>query len=231
MAVLVIWMGVVRLGNLIHLPTGPMLWVIVGGLVIGVISLGLMGKSSKDDLNPRGALWHIIQTFIGSLLIIVTALVIQFTDILAIDPIFAAAFGVVLLWACIGVIREAIHILMEGTPEDTDFPEVIADLREQEHVLNVHHIHAWTLTSSKHAFSARLRHAEPADASGSLENVYSRPMRKNGFHTVTLQLEINCLDEAHAQDLDISGQKMTHEVSMLDDKSGETIFPTNTEKD
>ncbi len=204
MALLVIWMGVMRLGNPIHLPTGPMLWVAFGGLVTEIISLGLMWKSSRDDLNARGALWHIIQTFVGSLLIIVTALVIQFTGFLQIDPILGAAFGVVLLWASIGVIREAVHILMEGTPEETDLNAVIDDLRDQDGVLDVHHVHAWTLTSGKHAFSAHLRHNDPADAAKILENAYSRLTHGHGFHMVTLQLETDCLDERHAQDLDVT---------------------------
>ncbi len=211
MALLVIWMGVMRLGNPIHLPTGPMLWVAFGGLVTEVISLGLMWQSSKDDLNARGALWHIIQTFVGSLLIIVTALVIKFTGFLAIDPILGAAFGVVLLWASIGVIREAVHILMEGTPEDTDLSAVIADLREQAHVLDVHHVHAWTLTSGKHAFSAHLRHADSADAASILERAYNWLTHEHGFHMVTLQLETDCLDESHAQDLDISNASEANE--------------------
>lgn len=204
MALLVIWMGVMRLGNPIHLPTGPMLWVAFGGLVTEVISLGLMWKSSRDDLNARGALWHIIQTFVGSLLIIVTALVIEFTGFLQIDPILGAAFGVVLLWASIGVIREAIHILMEGTPADTDLDAVIDDLRDQDRVLDVHHVHAWTLTSGKHAFSAHLRHADPSDAARILESAYNRLTHDHGFHMVTLQLETDCLDERHAQYLDVT---------------------------
>lgn len=204
MALLVIWMGVMRLGNPIHLPTGPMLWVAFGGLITEVISLGLMWKSSRDDLNARGALWHIIQTFVGSLLIIVTALVIEFTGFLQIDPILGAAFGVVLLWASIGVIREAVHILMEGTPAETDLDAVIDDLRDQDGVLDVHHVHAWTLTSGKHAFSAHLRHADPADAAEILESAYNRLTHDHGFHMVTLQLETECLDESHARDLDVT---------------------------
>ncbi len=204
MALLVIWMGVMRLGNPIHLPTGPMLWVAFGGLVTEVISLSLIWKSSRDDLNARGALWHIIQTFVGSFLIIVTALVIQFTGFLQIDPILGAAFGVVLLWASIGVIREAVHILMEGTPEETDLDAVIDDLRRQDGVLDVHHAHAWTLTSGKHAFSAHLRHDDPADAAKILETAYNRLTQDRGFHMVTLQLETECLDEAQAQDLDVT---------------------------
>ena len=204
MALLVIWMGAMRLGSPIHLPTGPMLWVAFGGLVTEVISLGLMWKSSRDDLNARGALWHIIQTFVGSLLIIVTALVIEFTGFLAIDPILGMAFGFVLLWASVGVIREAVHILLEGSPEDIDLDAVTADLRAQDGVLDVHHIHAWTLTSGKHAFSAHLRHAEPADAARILETAYTHLTKHHGFHMVTLQLETDCLDERHAEDLDIT---------------------------
>ena len=214
MALLVIWMGVMRLGNPIHLPTGPMLWVAFGGLVTEIISLGLMWKSSRDDLNARGALWHVIQTFVGSLLIIATALVIQFTGFLQIDPILGAAFGVVLFWASIGVIREAVHILMEGKPEDTDLGAVIDDLRGQDGVLDVHHVHAWTLTSGKHAFSAHLRHADPTDAARILENAYSRLTHDHSFHMVTLQLETDCLDERHAQDLDVTGNPSTDALDM-----------------
>ncbi|SNT26442.1 cation diffusion facilitator family transporter [Antarctobacter heliothermus] len=163
-----------------------------------------MWKSSRDDLNTRSALWHIIQTFVGSLLIIVTALVIEFTGFLAIDPILGIAFGVVLLWASVGVIREAVHILLEGTPEDLDLEDVTADLRGQDGVLDVHHVHAWTLTSDKHVFSAHVRHAEPADAARILETAYGYLTGHHGFHVVTLQLETACLDEARARDLDVT---------------------------
>ena len=204
MAALVIWMGAMRIGNPIYLPTGPMLWVAFGGLVTEVISLGLMWKSSRDDLNARGALWHIMQTFVGSLLIIVTVVVIEFTGFLAIDPILGMGFGFVLLWASFGVIREAVHILMEGTPDDTDLDGVIADLNGQDGVLDVHHIHAWTLTSGKHAFSAHIRHERPDDADRILQAVYRRLTDQHGFHMVTLQLETECFDEKGARDLDVT---------------------------
>src|SRR3546814_18711704 len=68
----------------------------------------------------RGAYWHIIQTFVGSFLIIISALVIRFTGFLAIDPLLGMAFGVVLLWASWGIIKKSLHILLQGTPEDID---------------------------------------------------------------------------------------------------------------
>ena len=202
MALLVIWMAAMRLGNPIHLPTGAMIWVAVGGLVTEVISLGLMWRSSKEDLNTRGALWHVIQTFVGSLLIIVSALVIEFTGFLAIDPILGLAFGLVLLWASVGVIREATHLLMEGTPSDIDLKNVIADLRTLEGVQDVHHAHAWGLTSGKNAFSAHLRHDEQTPAASLLETAHRRLTDVHGFQMITLQLEASCLDESLAADMD-----------------------------
>jgi cobalt-zinc-cadmium efflux system protein len=92
---------------------------------------------------------------------------------------------------------------MEGTPEGTDLEAVTADLRGQDGVLDVHHVHAWTLTSGKHAFSAHIRHGEPAEAAGLLNRAYRRLTEQYGFHMVTLQLETACLDERHARDLDV----------------------------
>ena len=118
MAVVVIAMAAMRMSAPIDLPTGPMLIAAAGGLFTEFISLALIWKQSKEDLNTKGAFWHIIQTFVGSLLIIVTALAIEFTGFLLIDPLLGMAFGLLLLWASWGIMREALHILLQGTPED-----------------------------------------------------------------------------------------------------------------
>lgn len=70
--------------------------------------------------DPVEAERHIIQTFVGSLLIIVTALVIRFTGFLMIDPLLGMAFGFVLLWASWGILRDAARLLMEAAPSEID---------------------------------------------------------------------------------------------------------------
>ncbi|MDX1607291.1 MAG: cation diffusion facilitator family transporter, partial [Candidatus Competibacterales bacterium] len=110
MALIVIVMGAMRLSDPIDLPTTPMLAAAAGGLFTEMVSLALIWKQSQSDLNVKGALWHIIQTFVGSLLIIVTALVIYFTGFLLIDPILGMGFGFVLLWASWGILRDAAHV-------------------------------------------------------------------------------------------------------------------------
>jgi len=181
-----------------------MLWAAAGGLVTEFISLGLIWKQSRSDLNVKGALWHIIQTFVGSLLIIVTALVIHFTGFLMIDPLLGMAFGFVLLWASWGILRDAMHLLMEGTPSDVDLAEIIASLENMDGVDNAHHVHAWALTSGRYVFSAHLRAADGADAQAILKNAYHLLRSEYGFFFATLQIEQTCLDESGAEAIDVT---------------------------
>ncbi|WP_241736630.1 cation diffusion facilitator family transporter, partial [Dietzia sp. CW19] len=128
MAMVVIVMAAMRMNDPVDLPTTPMLWAAAGGLLTEIVALSLIWKQSRSDMNVRGALWHIIQTFVGSLLIIVTALVIKFTGFLLIDPLLGLAFGFVLVWASWSILRDATHLLMEGTPDEVYLSDVTEDL-------------------------------------------------------------------------------------------------------
>lgn len=203
MAVVVIVMGAMRLDSPIHLPTGPMLWVAAGGILTEVISIALLYKQQGSDLNVRGAYWHVLQTFVGSLIIIVAALVIEFTGFLAIDPLLGMAFGFVLLWASWGILADATHLLMDGTPSDIDLPTIAARLSDLGGVENVHHIHGWALTSGRYVFSAHIRIDERVGDSQEILEAAHRILKKEyGFFFSTLQVERNCLDEDASADID-----------------------------
>lgn len=203
MAVFVIAMGAMRLSAPIDLPTGPMLAAAFGGLATEFVSLYLLHKGQKTDLNTRGAYWHVVQTFVGSLLIIVTALVIEFMGFLPIDPILGMAFGVVLLWASIGIMRDACRVLLEAVPDGIDINEVIEALRQLDGVEDVHHIHAWSLTTGRHVFSTHLRARPDVDRDALLKAAHDLLRQRFGFHFSTIQIETRCLDETHAADIDI----------------------------
>jgi len=206
MAVVVIVMAAMRLNSPIDLPTGPMLLAAAGGLLTELISLGLIWKQSQSDLNVKGALWHIIQTFVGSLLIIVTALVIKFTGFLLIDPILGMAFGFVLVWASWGILRDSMHLLMEGTPENVSLGDVMQALEALRGVANAHHVHAWALTSGKYVFSAHLRIRGDDDPQEVLKEAHQMLRERFGFFFVTLQVEDRCLDESGAEMIDLAAK-------------------------
>lgn len=205
MALVVIVMGAMRLRHPMELPTGPMLIAAAGGLVTEFISLYLLYRQQGQDLNVRGAYWHIIQTFVGSLIIIVAALVIRFTGFLAIDPLLGIAFGFVLLWASWGILKESVQLLMEGTPTGVDLAEVAAALGRLDGVRDVHHVHAWALTSGRYVFSAHLRTDTVLPAGDDLlVRAHDLLRERFGFFFVTLQIETTCLDEANAAEIDIT---------------------------
>jgi cobalt-zinc-cadmium efflux system protein len=204
MALVVIVMGAMRLAQPIDLPPIPMLIAAAGGLVTEFISLGLVWKHSRSDLNVRGALWHIIQTFVGSLLIIVTAVVIHFTGFLLIDPILGMAFGFVLLWASWGILRDSMRLLMEGTPSDVSLPQVVETLGTIEGVRDVHHVHAWALTSGRYVFSGHIRVSGDADPQAVLRSAYQKLRKDFGFFFASVQVETACLDESGAEEIDIT---------------------------
>lgn len=204
MALIVIVMGGMRLTHPIELPPAPMLLAAAGGIVTEVISLALIWKQSRSDLNVKGALWHIIQTFVGSLIIIVTALVIHFTGFLLIDPLLGMGFGFVLLWASWGILRDAAHLLMEGTPAEVDLRDVAAALEALDGVADAHHVHAWALTSGRYVFSGHLRVAGDADPQTVLKRAHALLKERFGFFFVTLQVETACLDESDAEAIDVT---------------------------
>lgn len=205
MAVLVFGMGAMRLMQPIHLPTTPMLAAAAGGIVTELIALRLLYRRQKGNLNMRGAFWHVIQTFVGSILIVISALVIRFTGFLAIDPLLGMAFGVVLLWAAWAITRDALHILLQGTPEDLDLEAAIAAIRQVEGVTDVHHAHAWSLTSGVNVFSSHVCVRDWAEGERVLRQV-SRLLRERfKVYFSTTQIERLCLDgEEGAEAIDIS---------------------------
>lgn len=206
MAAYVLWMGAMRLMDPVELATTPMLVAAFGGIATELVALWLLYERQKGNLNMQGAFWHVIQTFVGSFIIIVSALVIRFTGFLAIDPLLGMAFGLVLFWASWKILRGSLHILLQGTPADLDIEAAIGAIRQVPGVTDVHHVHAWSLTSGRNVFSG---HVCVRDFAGDGEGVQKAVHRllKDRFRVYfsTVQIEETCLEgEEGAEAIDIT---------------------------
>ena len=204
MALFVIYMGIMRLLNPVEIDYTLMIIAAIGGLITEVISLRLITSASKDNLNMRGAFWHVMQTFIGSLIIIVAAVVIHFTGFLAIDPILGTGFGLVLIWAGWRITRDALRVLMETVPMDIDVEAIEAALKAIPGVENIHHLHAWALTSGKNLFSAHLLITDEAQTDDVLKKANETLTTQFDFYFSTLQVERHCEQADQARDIDFA---------------------------
>lgn len=213
MALFVIYMGVKRMFQPVELQYGLMLAAAAGGLFTEIISLAVLMKGSRENLNMRGAFWHVMQTFVGSLIIIVAAVVVYFTGFTLIDPILGTAFGLVLIWASWGITRDALRLLMETVPTDVDLDAVEQALSAVENVETLHHIHAWALTSGRNLFSAHIGIKDGADAE-TVRRAADTILRKSfKFYFTTLQVETSSAHSDPAAEINYlwneSGDKKT----------------------
>ena len=204
MAAFVLSLGVYRIFSPIEPPSIPMLIVAAGAIVTETIAVKLLYQRQKESLNVRGAFIHVVQVFVGSIFIVIAALVIQFTGFVLIDPILAIIFSLTLFVMSWSVIRTSINILLERTPEELDLPKMIKAIRDLDGVVNVHHVHAWSLTSGKHLFSAHIKVEDYTRGESIQREVHQMLVERFGIYFATTQIETECTDIGRATDIDLA---------------------------
>ncbi|WP_116653417.1 cation diffusion facilitator family transporter [Pelagibacterium sediminicola] len=127
---------------------GPMFVVAVLGLLVNLGVFWMLHQGDTEHVNIKGAMLHVLGDLLGSVAAIVAAVLIWFTGWTPIDPILSILLSLLILRAAWALLRNAAHILMEGTPSNIDLPAMRIDLmRSVSGVANVAHLHVWSITS------------------------------------------------------------------------------------
>jgi cobalt-zinc-cadmium efflux system protein len=121
--------------------------------------------------------------------------VITATGWLWVDPLVAVAIALFVVPRTWALLREAIHILLEGTPREVDLEALRAAMEAVPGVKAVHDLHVWTLTSGVHALSAHAILREGAAHGTVLVALHSKVTGGFSIHHVTVQLEERCCGE------------------------------------
>jgi cobalt-zinc-cadmium efflux system protein len=127
----------------------------VGLIMNGGISAALF-RASRGDINVRSAFVHMMGDALGSVGILIGAVVIHYTGINSIDPILSILIGGLVIWTAWDIVRESLNILLEGLPRDLTLDQVIAEVRGVGGVLDVHDLHIWTLGPRMLALSCHI---------------------------------------------------------------------------
>lgn len=174
-----------------------------GGLVMLVAGIGLLVNLSvagilhrgEQTLNIRGALLHVMGDLLGSVAALLAGLVIWLTGWTPIDPILSLLICVLILISSLRLLRDALHVVMEGVPRELDLPEVGKTLAGIEGVRSVHDLHIWRLDSSTVSLSAHVVVDDLKAWPAVLERLRETLIRRFAIHHITLQPEP--LDIAH----------------------------------
>jgi cobalt-zinc-cadmium efflux system protein len=166
----------------------PMLVVASVGLVVNMISMRLLASGKDGSLNVKGAYLEVWSDMLGSLGVIVGAIVIWLTGWTWIDTVIAVAIGLWVLPRTWILLRASINILLEGVPEGVDVAVVEKALLSLEGVESVHDLHVWAISCGKTSLSVHLVSAE-GDLEVLTQSAAAIMAKDFEIHHVTVQVE------------------------------------------
>lgn len=160
LVVVAVFVTVGAIGRLVSgesdVQSGPMLVVAVIGLVANLGALLLLRPAADHSINMRGAYLEVFGDLIGSLTVIVAALVIMFTGFAPADAIASLLIAAFIVPRAVLLLRDVVRVLSEAAPADTDVAEIRDHILGTPGVVAVHDVHVWAITSGAPVFTAHV---------------------------------------------------------------------------
>jgi cobalt-zinc-cadmium efflux system protein len=169
--------------------SGLMLAIAAVGLASNVAVGAALFRGRSHSLNIRGAFLHVLADAVGSVGVLAAAVLIRLTGSFVWDPIVSGAVCLLILWSSGRLIRDSIHILLEGAPRHLDIPAIRDTLAGLPGVLDVHDLHVWTITSEFVSLSAHLKVEKGRNAQDVLRAAGDAMASAYGVSHTTFQLE------------------------------------------
>ena len=166
-----------------------MLAVAAVGLAVNWVGILILRRSARVSLNMKGAYFEVLSDLLTSIGVIIAGLIMLTTGWYYADPIMSAGIGLFILPRTWKLLREAVGVLLEGTPSDVSLGAVRETILATPGVTGVHDLHIWTLTSGLYALSAHVVAAEAHSHAIVLRAVHDRVTSDHKIAHVTVQIE------------------------------------------
>ena len=189
-AALIIW----EAGNRLLAPpvvaSGSMMLVAFFGLLANFACAWVLlkGGDVKNNINMRSAYLHVLSDALGSVGAIAAGLLMKLFSWYIADPIISIVVSLLILKSGWSVIKQALHVLMEGTPKDVDVNAIAAALRGIPGVVDVHDIHVWSVASDKKMFSCHMLVKQGTNSSQTLAQAVPLLEKQFGIRHATIQI-------------------------------------------
>lgn len=201
LVVLSIWIAVAavqRLNTPVAVQPRLMMEVAVAGVLMNGTVAALLWRFS-GDVNIRSVFLHMLGDTLSTAAVIAGGAAILFTGMSWVDPALSLVIAAMILWSSIGILRETLNILLEGTPRNMKLGSVREAMAAVPGVLDVHDLHIWSLGSHSHALASHVTvHEMPASECASILAEINWRLH-NGFHIThtTIQFETSGCETTH----------------------------------
>lgn len=159
------------------------------GLILNITVLLLLSRGERT-LNTRGALLHVMGDLLGSVAALLAGVVVTLTGWTPIDPILSLLICALILVSSLRLLRDGLHVIMEGVPRELSLPEVGRAMAAVDGVSSVHDLHIWTLSSGHVALSAHVVLEDPGPWQGVLRELSGMLEARFAIDHATLQPEL-----------------------------------------
>ncbi|GAA1442882.1 cation diffusion facilitator family transporter [Leifsonia poae] len=143
-------------GGDVHVQSTPMLIVAIIGLVANAVALLVLRPAASGSINMRGAYLEVLGDLVGSVAVIVAAVVIMLTGFMAADAIASLLIAALIVPRAFSLLRDVVRVLSESAPADTDVAEIRDHICGTKGVVAVHDVHVWAITSGAPVFTAHV---------------------------------------------------------------------------
>lgn len=171
--------------------SGLMMVIACIGLLANLISAWVLTRSGSHEhnLNVRGALLHVLGDALGSLGAIGAGLIMMFTGWYYADPLISVIIGLLVLFSSYRLLRDTVHVLLEGAPSHIDVCKVKQSMQTITGVQDVHDLHVWSVSSGFIAMSGHVVIAEGIDGQRILQELRTVLHDKFDLGHTTIQIE------------------------------------------
>ncbi len=170
-------------------PGGPLLIIGALGLGANLASAWLLRRQAQGNLNVRAAYLEVLGDALGSVGVLMAAVVIMRTGWTPIDSLVSVGIGLFIIVRTWRLLAQVVNVLLEGTPAHLDIGEIEAAMRSVLGVRRVHELHVWTLTSGRDAMSAHVVVDDLSASDRLLEELHRVLHARFGVDHTTIQLE------------------------------------------
>ena len=168
---------------------GPMAIVAAAGLAVNLICARMLHHGATVSLNVRAAYLEVVSDALSSLATLVAAGIVLATGWTGADPIAGVAIAVLIVPRTWSLLRQAVNVLLEGTPPHLELGEIESAMCAVPGVRRVHDLHVWTLTSGREAMSAHVVVEDVRESERLLEALHALLHARFGIDHTTVQLE------------------------------------------
>lgn len=193
-----------RLGEPLQVRGGGLLLVATLGLVVNLGAAAILHSVKEESLNIRGAMAHLLADAAGSVAAMLAGIAVVVWGADWVDPAVSIAVAGLVLWAALRLLRDATHVLLEGTPPHLDVGELESALLAHPQVEAVHHLHVWSLASDVASLSGHVvlrQDLSLHDAQLLGDELRARLADGFGIQHATLELECHACEPLSAPDV------------------------------